>query len=202
MTRVVTLGALAVFATTGSSASAQPTDTKSEQIQFLGFSQDGELFALKVNDLQRTPRVEILESKSMKPVGRYPFSDDTDFKKAWSKAKQKHKVDKPSADKGPEHPTDGITILTSQKKDKFFILATKCGKLAPYDAIDVLKGSTKTEKDIPAKANQVELVWDQGGKYVVIVYHQKIPGSWAWESDFVHAFKFKPSEVPFECEGE
>jgi len=202
MTRLLTGWLAASALLLAGPALAEQEETKNEQMSFLGFSEDGELFAIKVNDLQRTPRVEVRETKNMKLVGQYTFSDDADFKKAWTKAKRKHSVDKPAAETGPEHPTLGITLLTAVKKGKFFILATKCGKLIPYDAFDLLTGSTKTEKNIPAKANQMELVWDQAGKHVVLIYHQKIPGSWAWESDFVHAFKFRPAEVPFVCEGQ
>ena len=84
--------------------------------------------------------------------------------------------------------------MTAQKGAKLTIFIMKGERVKTYGSVAVQK--SQDGKKV-ATANASQLVWGPKGKHVVMVYHQKLKKPFPWESDSVHAFKFKAYKASF-----
>lgn len=193
-TKILALaGALLLLPALGGVAGAQPGEP-SRQLELVAFSDDGKEFALKVVDIERGSMFEVRDSKKNEVVARYPFDEGTE-KKAWRKAKKKH--DLKFEPEGPENKKKDVTLMSTQKGDKLNIYVMRGEAIKKYTDIPLLV-PTKQKKGDPAESLVKMMAWGPKGKYVVVVYHQKLMDMFEWEGDFVHAFKFRSYKVKFD----
>ena len=192
-TLAVALLDLAAAWTASASELARAADRppSKEAIAFVAFSSDSREYCLKVTDENLGTLFQIRDSKKNTLVKNYPFPEE-DEKKVWRQVKKAHSLDQEPVE-DQENPKNGVTLMTKVKGDKIQILMMKGDQIAPYDAIELLK----TKKGEPAKATVKQVVWDQSGKYAVLVYHQKLTDLLPWEGDFASSFKFRSYRVSF-----
>lgn len=168
-------------------------DIRKVQLQFLAFNEDSSEYLVKVLDENIGSVLQVRETRNNELVKAYPFSaDEEDRTVKRIRARHKLTVD-PHED--PANPRkEELTMLLGQKGDKLMIYIMKGEQIKTYDSIPLL---TNKDGEV-AKATMKQLVWDQDGKNVVIIYHQKFPGQHGFASDFVHSFKFRSFKVSFE----
>jgi hypothetical protein len=186
---VLALAAPASAGGRGDDLEAVGPDTR-QTMELAGFSKDGKKFVLKITDEEGRSLFEVRESRKGKHVASYPFFPEQD-KAAWRKAKREHELDGAPSD-GPENKDKGITLLSAVKGEALNVYAMSgetCTKL--IDKIPLKKIEKGKNKGKVAEAFVKQLLWGPRGKFVVVVYHQKIEDTFPWEGDFAYSFKFK-----------
>lgn len=194
----ITLGAAALVgplpALAGDAHAAKKADDAwppvSAQMEVVAFSADGKSFAVKIADEEGRSMIEVRATKKNKLLKSF-IMEGPDDKRAFRKAKREFEL-KGEPTKTPENPSNGVMLMGAQKGDKLNIYAMvseTCTKL--YEAIPLRTVQRGKRKGEPATATAKQIVWDPSGKYVVIIYHQKIRETHDWEGDFIRSFKFK-----------
>ena len=172
---------------------AQSDLPKSQQtMEVVGFSADGKLFALKTKDEEGRHAYQVRSSRKGAIEHVYSFFEG-DEKKTWRRVRRKHDI-KAEPSQTAENDKLGITLLSAQKGDKLLIYVMKGERIKKYGSVPVQQSQDGKGS---ATANVSQLVWGPKGKHVVMVYHQKLKKPFVWESDAVHAFKFKAYKASF-----
>ena len=186
--------AVLLFATvTSGDARAQSDFPKAQQtMEVVGFSKDGKFFVLKTKDEEGRHAYQVRASRKGAIEKVYSFFEG-DEKKTWRRVKRKHEISAEPSETA-ENADLGITLVTAQKGEKLSIFVMKGEQVKKYGSVPV---QMSRDGKKAATANVSQLVWGPKGKYVVMVYHQKLKKPFPWESDSVHAFKFKPYKASF-----
>lgn len=167
-------------------------DIRRVQLEFLAFNEDSTEYLVKVLDEQIGNALQVRSTKDNELIKAYPFQPD-DEERTIKRVRKKHSLTQDPHEDPANPKKKALTLLLGQKGDKLVVYVMKGDRIKQYDEIDVLK-----DKDgNVAKAAMKQLVWDQRGKNVVIVYHQKFDGDHPWQSDFVYSFKFKSYKAKF-----
>ena len=164
-------------------------------MEAMGFSKDGKEFVLKVVDENLGSLFQVRSSKDNKLVQSYPFEAE-DEKRAWRKVTRAHDIADDHIE-GQDNEPKAVSLMTRVRGAKMAVLMMRGERILPYDAIELMVN----KKDEPAEAFVKQVLWDDKGKYAVLVYHQKLTDMFEWEGDFVHAFKFRSYKVKFETDG-
>ncbi|TNF23623.1 MAG: hypothetical protein EP329_26985 [Deltaproteobacteria bacterium] len=168
-------------------------DIRKVQLEFLAFNEDSDEYLVKVIDEQIGTVLQVRSTKDNELVKAYPYQLDAE-ERTIKRVRKKHNLTQDPHEDPANPKKKTLTLLLGQKDDKLVIYVMKGDRIKKYDEIDVLK-----DKDgNVAKASMKQLVWDQRGKNVVIIFHQKFPGDHAWQSDFVYSFKFKSYKAKFD----
>jgi len=168
-------------------------DIRRVQLEFLAFNEDSDEYLVKVQDEQIGNALQVRSTRNNELIKAYPYQPD-DEDRTIKRVRRKHDLTQDPHEDPANPKKDELTLLLGQKGDKLIIYVMKGDRIQQYDEIDVLK-----DKDgNVAKAAMKQLVWDQRGKNVVIIYHQKFPGDHPWQSDFVYSFKFKSYKAKFD----
>ena len=185
--------------TASEAAAARPSagdsslqDIRKVQLEFLAFNDDSSEYLVKVIDENVGTVLQVRSTKDNTLVKAYPYQLE-DEEKTIKRTRKKHNLTQDPVEDPANPKKKTLTLLLGQKDDKLIVYVMKGDKIKKYDAIDVLK-----DKDgVTAAATMKQLVWDQQGKNVVIIYHQKFPGDNGFQSDFVYSFKFKAYKANF-----
>lgn len=162
-----------------------------QDITAVGFSTNGKEVVFRIVDENIGTLFQVRAVKRNKVLASFPFSEGEE-KRAWRKVKRAHNVDKDFSD-APENPRKNVVMMSQVKGDEILIHMMRGEAIKPYLTIPLYTN----RKGEPAEAFVKQMVWDQKGKYGVIVYHQATVGRMKWEGDFVHTFKFKVYKTGF-----
>lgn len=167
-------------------------DIRKVQLEFLAFNEDSDEYLVKVIDENVGTVLQVRSTKDNELVKAYPYMlDDED--KTIKRVRKKHNLSQDPVEDPANPKKKKLTLLLGQKDDKLIIYVMKGDRIQKYDDIPILK-----DKDGNlAMATMKQLVWDQRGKNVVIIYHQKFAGDNGFQSDFVYSFKFKSYKAKF-----
>jgi len=188
------IGVLVCGALTLGDVRAESDFPKAQQtMEVVGFSKDGKLFVLKTKDEEGRHAYQVRSSRKGAIEKVYSFFEG-DEKKTWRRIKRKHEISAQPSDTA-ENTDLGITLVTAQKGDKLSIFVMKGERVRKYGSVPV---QMSRDGKKAATANVSQLVWGPKGKYVVMVFHQKLKKPFLWESDSVHAFKFKAYKASFD----
>ncbi len=180
-----------VISVSATTAIAGQADQRSVQLEFVAFSENSQEYLVKVVDADIGPVLQVRSTKKNKLIKAYPY--DLEREKAMIKRiRRKHKLVQDPVDDAT-NPRKGYVMMTRDMGDKLGIYMMRDEKIRLYDELELLKD----DDDKPARANQKQLVWDQRGKYAVIIYSQKLEGAYGFSGDFLHAFKFKSYKASF-----
>ena len=172
---------------------AQSDFPKAQQtMEVVGFSKDGKLFVLKTKDEEGRHAYQVRSSRKGEIEKVYSFFEG-DEKKTWRRVKRKHEISAEPSETA-ENTDLGVTLVTAQKGEKLSIFVMKGERVKKYGSVPV---QMSRDGKKAATANVSQLVWGPKGKHVVMVYHQKLKKPFPWESDSVHAFKFKAYKASF-----
>jgi hypothetical protein len=182
---VVTFLAILPSAQAGERPSAEQT------MEFVAFSTDGRLFALKVTDEAAGNLFQVRKTKKNQVVGSYVFNASNE-EKVWRKVRREHRLEQEPVE-AQENPKKGITLMTEVRGSKLRLMVMKGERILPYASVDL----RTTRKGKAAEAFVKSVVWDQKGKYAVVIYHQAMADPLPWEGDSVHAFRYRSYKVDF-----
>ena len=107
------------------SPSAQAADRPNSQqtFEFVAFSTDSRLFALKVVDESIGNFFQVRKTKKNAVVASYVFNDDNEGK-VWRKVKREHKLAQEPV-KAQENPVKGFSLMTEVRGAKLRILVMR-----------------------------------------------------------------------------
>lgn len=186
--------ALLLASTVQARNASGPDFPKTQQtMEVLAFSEDGKLFAVKTLDEEGRRSFQVRSSRKGEIEDVVSFFED-DESKSWKRVKRKHKLKADPSDSG-ENEKLGITLVTAQKGKKLHIYVMKGEKVKRYGSVDLL---ATPDGKTAATSSVKQLIWCPKGKHVVMVYSQKMKKPHKWESDSVHAFKFKRYKANFD----
>lgn len=188
---VVALCGLAWGWVAGAPARAADRPDSQQTLEFVAFSTDSRLFALKVVDDSVGSFFQVRKSKKNTVVSSYVFHEANEDK-VWRKVKREHKLEQEPV-KAQENPVKGFSLMTEVRGARLRVLVMKGERILPYTSVELLT----TRKGKAAEAFVKETVWDQKGKYGVIIYRQSLHDPLLWEGDSVHAFRYRGYKVDF-----
>lgn len=171
-----------------------PADESNRTIEFMAFSKSGKEFAIKVKDDMQGESFEVYDSKKSTLIKAYGY-DEGGEKGTWRKVKHKYDLTNEPVE-GGENPKKGVTVLGNPKDGQLQLYITNGEKIRKYASIKLPVVKIRRKKK-QSKGSVKEIVFDQKGKYFVVVYHQKVPGTFERETDSVASFKFKAYKARF-----
>jgi hypothetical protein len=173
-----------------------PATARQEEIEFLLWNEDSSQYLLKVKNpntpasafqVRVTETGEIAQGKNAVMTAMGHEEEEKTLKKmakAW-KMTQAPVVEAVNPRK------ENIMVMTGQKKDKFVIMGLNGERATRYDSLDVMQDA----KGNVAKAFQKQLVWDQDGRHLAVVYRTKLEGEAPFDGDFIYVTRFKATRV-------
>jgi hypothetical protein len=206
MRAVLGLGVVVVLWAGEARADApDPATTRQEDIEFLLWSEDSAQYLLKVRNannpatvfqIRDTETGEIAQGRNAVATANGHDEEVKTLKKlvkAW-KLTQAPVVEAVNPRKSH------IMVMTGQKKDKFLVMGLNGDRATRYESFEVMQDAGGQA----AKAFQKQLVWDQDGRHLAIVYRTKLEGETPFEGDMVYVTKFKATRVkaPAAADGE
>jgi len=190
--------ALVLVAGPASAKGPDPQETRQENIEFVAWSEDSSSYLVKVTNnsspatifqVRDTETGEIL--KKGKKVAVEIANGQEEEIKVQKKMIRAYGMSQEPITEAVHPRRDNIMVMTGQKKDKFVIMGLNDERATPYDKIDVMRDG----KDNLAKTFQKQLVWDQNGRYLAIVYRTKLESDPIFEGDMMYVTRFKTSRV-------
>ncbi len=191
-------GALLVALVCSSAVAKESKDTgpdlppTMQDITCVGFSVNGKEAIFRVIDEHIGTLFQVRSVKKNEVLASFPFEEGEE-KRAWRRVKKAHNVDAEFSD-APENTKKKVVMMSEVKGDNICIYMMRGEAIKPYLEIPL----HKNKKGQVAKAIVKQMVWDQKGKYAIVVYHQETAGRMKWKGDFVHAFKFKFYKTGFD----
>lgn len=175
-----------------------PLETRQENIEFLMWSEDSSLYMVKVTNANnpsaifqvRDTETGAIVMKGKKAAVELANSREDEPKIFKKMAKAWNMTQEPVYE-AVNPRRENIMVMTGQKKDKFVIMGINGDRATRYEALHVMRDS----KDNLAKTFQKQLVWDQDGKHLVIIYRTKLDSDPVFEGDLMYVTRFKASRV-------
>ncbi len=146
-------------------------------VQFLGFSEDGSHFLLKVEDANRGTYLSLKSFASNKQEKSYPIEDLAQERNIIKDAKRRHRISDPGKD-SQIAPDENHTMIGIPKGHRYEIAALRDGKLATVTSIDVPRGSEGYAKVVLSG-----MYWNRDGHKIVIVVHKTLAGDRGLDAD-------------------
>jgi hypothetical protein len=181
-----------------------PAQTRQEDIEFLLWNEDSSQYLLKVRNasspatvfqVRDTETGAIVEGKNAVMTAN---GHDEEVK-ALKKLVKAWKLTQAPIVEAVNPRKENIMVMTGQKKDKFVIMGLNGERATKYDSFEVMQDA----KGNIAKAFQKQLVWDQDGRHLAVVYRTELEGETPFEGDMLYVTKFKTTKVkaPVAAEG-
>lgn len=155
-------------------------------IEFLGFSEDGKKFLLKVTDADRGDSLSLRSFATGKSEKEYPIEDPKQEKKMIEAAKKKHKITDPGKD-SQQSPDGRYTIVGIPKGDKYLLNVQKGEKMTKFQAISIDKGVSTGNY---AKVTLKSVFWSKDGHRIVVIVHKKLVDEWGIDADEAYPYEF------------
>jgi hypothetical protein len=182
-----------------------PAVTRQEDIEFVLWNEDSSQYLLKVRNanspatvfqLRDTESGEIVQGKNAVMTATGHDEEEKTLKKmvrSW-------KLTQAPVVESVNPRRENIMVMTGQKKNRFFIIGLNGERATKYESLDVMED----ERGQVAKAFQKQLVWDQDGRHLAIVYRTKLEGDTPFEGDMIYVTRFKATRVkaPAAAEGD
>ena len=157
-------------------------------IEFLGFSLDGKLAMVKINDPNSGNSIEVLSIPKGKKKARAPFYSTAQAKKLVKKFTKRYKI-KDKGNNSTQDPSGKITFLGLVKGKYFIILAMRGNRTAVFDKIPAGKAS-----EIKIK----EVWWSKNGRSMTIIINKKKSDpDYGFDIDTVRLYKYYSSALHF-----
>lgn len=160
-------------------------------LQFLGFSEDGSRFLLKVVDADRGTFVSLRSFATNQQEKSYPVEDPADERKIIQDAMRRHKI----VDKGRDSqiaPDERHTLIGIPKGHRYEIAALRDGKLATFTSLDVPKGASGYAKVVLSGVH-----WARDGRKIVVVVHKTLADDNGVDADEAYPFEFLAGALRF-----
>ena len=163
-------------------------------LQFLGFSDDGARYLLKVTDADTGDALSVRSFTTGRAEATIPLDDRATEKQAVDAAKRKYRVTDPGLE-AMQSPDGKYTILVFPKALKVEIRAMRGERRAVVKALEARPGP-----DGPPKVVLKTVFWTADGRRMVVVVHRTMRGDNGVDADEAHPIEFLPGELHFEGE--
>lgn len=190
--------ALMFMAGPASAKGPDPQTTKQENIEFVAWSEDSSSYLLKVTDSNSPDtrfQIRDTETGEIAKKGKKFIIETANGQEEEIKVQKKmiktYKMTQEPVTEAVHPRRENIMVMTGQKKDKFVIMGLNGERATPYDKIDVMRDG----KENLSKTFQKQLVWDQAGKHLAIVYRTKLESDPVFEGDMIYVTRFKTTRV-------
>lgn len=153
--------------------------------EFLGFSEDGSKYMLKVMDANRGDTFVVKEFADNKTVKALPLEGVKDVKKLLDQTKKHFKI----TDKGKDDQTspDGrFTFSAVPKGEKLLLNVMKGNKTATFQTYKLEKGDNGSV----AKAQLKQIFWAKDGHKMLVILHKKLVDQNGMDADEAYAYEF------------
>jgi hypothetical protein len=160
-------------------------------MEFLGFSEDGKVFVVKVLDKNRGNQFQVLDVKDAQLVKAFDIVKKTE-EDTLKKIKTKYKVKDPNPNQAT---SDGkFMLLTGPgNKGQFKIMLSNGKSFIDIKVIDLQKDQLGKFASAQAKGS----FWHSDDKTWIVIYNQKLTGDFGIDRDFVVSGKINPLYLQF-----
>ncbi len=190
--------ALLTLSTAALAKGPDPLETRQENIEFVLWSEDSSMYMVKVTNanspatifqIRDTETGEIV-MKGKKAAIELAQTREDEPKVQKKLAKAWNMTQEPVYE-AVNPRRENIMVMTGQKKDKFVIMGINGDRATRYEALDVMRDA----KGNLSKTFQKQLVWDQDGKHLAIIYRTKLDSDPVFEGDLIYVTRFKATRV-------
>lgn len=188
---VATLAMATLCAGFATAAYAAQDEFPRQTLEVIRFNEDGDEYLVKVTDPNFGTLFRVQKTEDGSLVKAYVFNED-DEDKVMRRIERVHKQTVEPHSDSPHPKDDRIALLAGQRGKTFYIFATYGAAIGVYDKIDVIID----KNDKPAQVFAKQTAWHPSGRYVVIVYHQKVDDMTKFAGDFLMPIKFSKSKLP------
>jgi hypothetical protein len=171
---------------------AQAGHSVRRTLQFLGFSEDGARYLLKVADADTGDALSVRAFATGRAEATIPLEDKATEKQAIDQARKKYRITDPGQET-QQSPDGKYTIMVFPKGLKVEIRVMRGERRALLKALDARPGP-----DGPPRVVLTSVVWTADGRKMVVVVHRTMRGENGVDADEAHPIQFLPGELKFE----
>lgn len=161
-------------------------------LQFLGFTEDGSKYLVKVSDADTGDALSLRLLATGKAEKTIPLEDRATEKDATEAARKRFRVTDPGAE-SQSSPDGRYTLLLVPKGPRVQVRVMRGERQAVMSSLDARGGP-----DAPARVVLVSAFWSKDGRKVVLLVHRtQRGGDRDVDADEALPFTFLPSELDF-----
>ncbi len=164
-------------------------------LDFLGFSDDGARYLLKVSDANTGDALSVRSFATGKAEKTLPLAGPAREKQDVDAARRKYRITDPGTD-AVQSPDGRYTLLVLPKGMKTEIRVMRGEKRAVLKVLDATPGP-----EGPPKVTLKSVFWSRDGRRIVVVLHRTLRGDHYIDTDEAHPIDFLPGEMKFEGGG-
>jgi hypothetical protein len=161
-------------------------------VEFLGFSDDGARYLVKVVDADTGDALSVRSFATGKAEKTIPIEDRAAEKALLDGAKRSFHITDAGQD-AQQSPDGKYTLLLLPKGLKVELRVMRGELRALLKALDARPGP-----DGPQKLILKSVFWSKDGRRIVVIVHRTQPGENGVDADEAHPFDFLPGELQFE----
>ena len=163
----------------------------SRTVQFLGFSEDGSRFLLKVVDADHGTFLSLKSFATNKQEKSYPIEDPAQERKTIEDAKRRHRITDPGRD-SQVAPDERHTLIGVPRGHRYEIAVLRDNRMATFQSIDVPRGPGGYAKVVLSGIH-----WSRDGHKIVVVVHKTLTEGHGIDADEVLPFEFFAGNLRF-----
>lgn len=174
----------ACVATLLAPAAANAAHEVKRSVQFLGFSEDGSRFLLKVVDADRGTFLSLRSFANNKQEKAYPIEDPARERRITEDARKRHRI----TDKGRDSqiaPDERHTLIGIPRGHRYEIAVLRDGRLLSFQSIDVPRGASGYAKIVLSGIH-----WSRDGRKIVAMIHKVLADDQGMDVDEALPFEF------------
>jgi hypothetical protein len=160
-------------------------------LQFLGFTEDGSQYLLKVADADTGDALSLRLVATGKAAKTLPLEDRAGEAQAIEAARKKFRVTDAGLEQ-PQSPDGKYTLLLVPKGGKVQVRALRGERFAVVKSLEAREGP-----DGPPRLVLKTVFWSKDGRKVVLMVHRTQRGDRDVDADEALPFEFFPSELDF-----
>lgn len=161
-------------------------------VEFLGFSDDGTRFMVRINDADLGDRLSVRVFDTGREDKAYPIDNPNNYQKQREQVAQRHRISDPGVD-SPTSPDGRFTMVGFPRVRSFILAVLRGNRMAEFKKIPLVRG------DGPLPKTLLKSVWwNSDGRRIVVVLHKALAGRDGLDVDETHPFEFFAGELRFD----
>lgn len=160
-------------------------------VQFLGFSEDGSRFLLKIVDADHGTFLSLKTFSTNKQEKSYPIEDPARERKTIEDVKRRHRITDPGRD-SQIAPDERHTLVGIPRGHRYEIAVLRDNRMATFQSIDVPRGAGGYAKIVLSGIH-----WNRDGRKIVVVVHKTLSDGHGMDADEALPFEFFAGSLRF-----
>lgn len=160
-------------------------------VQFLGFSEDGSRFLLKVVDADHGTFLSLKAFATNKQEKSYPIEDSARERKTIEDVKRRHHITDPGRD-SQMAPDERHTLIGVPRGHRYEIAVLRDSRMATFQSIGVPRGAGGYAKVVLSG-----IYWSRDGHKIVVVVHKTLTDGHGIDADEALPFEFFAGSLRF-----